>query len=72
MSSVELDEWEKFDEHVTHFKKNGSKICAPYQQSNWEKPWWNILGLDIWMLGPSKEIADAEIRELHDASLVFL
>ena len=70
-NSVEYDEWKLFNDLVSYFRNKGTKIYSPYRQDSFSKCWWNVLGLDIWMIGPNKSIATSDTRELHDASLVF-
>lgn len=70
-NSVELDEWNSFNQYVTYFKNKGTKVYTPYRQSCFDKPWWAVSGLKVWMIGPDKSIATSDTRELHDASLVF-
>ncbi len=70
-NSVEYDEWNSFNNLVTYFKNKGTKVYTPYRQDSFDKPWWNVLGLKVWMIGPNKSIATSNTRELHDASLVF-
>jgi beta-lactamase superfamily II metal-dependent hydrolase len=69
--SVQYEEWNKYLELESYFEKKGTKIYKPYRQENLDKPWWTPNGLSIWIIGPSKEIADKDTRELHDASLVL-
>lgn len=71
-NSVEYDEWRKFQNLASHFEKKGSKVYKPYRQDSFEKPWWTVSGLQIWMLGPNEKIASSATRELHDACLVFM
>jgi beta-lactamase superfamily II metal-dependent hydrolase len=70
-TSVTLDEWNEFNDHVDYFKNKGTKTYKPYRQESWDKAWWEIAGLKFWMLGPKKSTATSETRELHDACLVF-
>lgn len=70
-SSVTIEEWNEFEDHVEFFKSKGTKVYAPYKQSSWEKPYWTIDGLKFWMLGPKESTATSENRCLHNACLVF-
>jgi len=70
-NSVEYDEWQKFKTLASHFENNGSKKYQPYRQNDFKQPWWETSGLQIWIIGPEKSIANEDTRELHDASLVF-
>lgn len=69
-SSVTLDEWNDFADHRDYFKKQGTKLHAPYKQSSFDKPWWSTNGVKFWVLGPKKGTATSATRELHDACLV--
>lgn len=71
-NSVEYDEWVSFNNLKDKIEKKGAKIYTPYRQDKFDNPWWSIDDLKIYMLGPEKNIAKEEKRELHDASLVFL
>ena len=70
-NSVTLEEWNEFNGHKDYFKSKGTKLHAPYKQSNFNKAWWEVSGLKFWVLGPKKSIATSTTRELHDACLVF-
>lgn len=70
-NSVEYDEWQEFSDYKNFFVSKGTKTYSPYRQDKFDKPWWNPSGLRVWMLGPEKNIASSETREIHDASLVF-
>lgn len=70
-NSVQYEEWTTFNNLVSYFEKRGTKVYKPYRQDSFDKPYWKVLGLDIWMIGPCKSIASEDTRELHDASLVF-
>lgn len=70
-TSVEYDEWFEFSSYKTYFRNKGTKLYEPYRQVDFSKPWWNIGGVQFWVLGPCPKIAKKETRELHDASLVF-
>jgi len=69
-NSVKLEEWNSFNDLVKYFEDNGTKVYKPYRQDDFKKPWWTRDGLKIWIIGPNKEIATSDTRELHDASLV--
>jgi beta-lactamase superfamily II metal-dependent hydrolase len=68
---VELDEWNEFLDHVAFFRSRGTKVFTPFRQSDFSKPWWTVAGVDFWILGPKKETANSETREIHDACLVM-
>lgn len=70
-NSVDKDEWTDFNNYAAYFVNNGTEVYKPYRQEDFSKPWWNIDGLRIWMIGPEKNIASSDTREIHDASLVF-
>lgn len=70
-TSVEYDEWVEFQGYKTYFEKQGAKCCTPYRQDSFKQPWWTVLGIKVWMLGPSRSIATSPEREIHDASLVM-
>ncbi len=70
-SSVEYDEWTKFNKLRDHFESNGTGLRTPYRQTQFENPWWSIDGIKFWILGPAPHIAKSDTRELHDASLVI-
>ena len=70
-SSVEYEEWDEFNSYVDYFKNKGTKLYIPYQQDNFDKPWWSPSGIDFWILGPADHIANNDSRELHDACLVI-
>lgn len=70
-NSVPLDEWNDFKSHLDYFRTNGTAIYSPYRQDDVSKPYWSICGLEFRIIGPYKEIADSETRELHDACLVI-
>lgn len=69
-ASVSVDEWNDFAEYRDYFKDEGTKVYAPYRQADFEEPWWDQGAVKFFMLGPTKEVAESDIRELHDASLV--
>ncbi|MHC4098414.1 MAG: ComEC/Rec2 family competence protein [Planctomycetota bacterium] len=69
--SVEYDEWFEFSSYKTYFRNKGTKLYEPYRQVDFSEPWWTISGLKFWLLGPPRNIATKETRELHDASLVI-
>tara|TARA_R110002095_G_scaffold215097_1_gene208494 strand:+ start:469 stop:1236 length:768 start_codon:yes stop_codon:yes gene_type:complete len=70
-SSVTIDEWNEFKSHKDYFEKKGTKLRAPYRQSNWNKPWWNTNGVKFEIIGPAKGVATSDTRELHDGCLVI-
>jgi len=69
--SVSLEEWNDFSELLDFFKGQGTKVYKPFRQESFDKEWWSFAGLKFWMLAPDKDIAKAQDRVLHDASLVF-
>ena len=71
-ASVDYDEWSEFQSLKDYFARQGTKTYTPYRQDSWEKPFWQTNGLTFWIIGPNKEIARRETRELHDACLVVL
>ncbi len=70
-NSVEYQEWQDFLKYAEYYMQAGAKIYTPYRQDDFSNPWWKVDGLQIWMIGPEKNIATSDTRELHDASLVF-
>lgn len=70
-NSVQYDEWQEFNKYADHFANNKTKVYKPYRQDELKTPWWEPSGLKIWMIGPERNIASSDTRELHDASLVF-
>lgn len=70
-NSVDYQEWQDFQKYAECYRQAGTKIYKPYRQDNFSNPWWMVDGLQIWMIGPEKDIATSDTRELHDASLVF-
>lgn len=70
-TSVGLEEWEEFNRLKDHFEGNGAKIYQPYRQKDFKEPWWETDGLKFWIIGPHSSTADADTREIHDASLVI-
>jgi len=69
--SIELDEWNEFNDHRDYFERKGTKLYKPYRQDNFKNPWWTNGGIQAWVLGPASIIATDEARELHDACLVL-
>lgn len=70
-SSVDLDEWKEFADHRDYFKRQGTKLHAPFKQTSFDEPWWGTNGVKFWVLGPKKATATSPTRELHDACLVI-
>lgn len=68
--SVDYEEWQAFAKYKDHFANKGTKLYAPYRQTQFENPWWKIDGLKFFILGPVSHIAKSEKRELHDACLI--
>ena len=69
--SVTNEEWDEFNEYRDYFKRKGTKLYAPYRQSNFDKPYWETDGVSFYIIGPAKDIAVVAMRELHDACLVI-
>ncbi len=69
-NSIDIEEWNEFNSHKDYFAKRGTKLYSPYQQSNWNEPWWATNGARFWIIGPHSNVANSATRELHDASLV--
>lgn len=69
-SSVEYQEWQDFNYFRDYFENKGAKLYTPYRQASFEKPWWEIDGIQFFILGPASHIAKPDTRELHDACLV--
>lgn len=69
-NSVKYEEWQDFISYRDYFNKNGAKLYAPYRQDNFDKPWWEVDGIQFWILGPAPHIAMSGTREMHDASLI--
>jgi competence protein ComEC len=69
--SVTLDEWNDFNDLKDKFHGQGTKIYAPYRQNSWDKPYWTTNGAKFWIVGPDKDTAGSDTRELHDACLVI-
>jgi beta-lactamase superfamily II metal-dependent hydrolase len=69
-ASVTKEEWDEFASHRDFFKGQGTDLFAPHQQESWAKPYWDTDGVQFWLLGPNKAIAQSDTRELHDACLV--
>jgi beta-lactamase superfamily II metal-dependent hydrolase len=68
---VTIEEWQEFASHRDYFASQGTALRAPYRQESFDQPYCNIDGLKFWMLGPQRDLACSETRELHDACLVF-
>ena len=69
-SSVTAEEWREFNSHRDYFAGRGTSLHAPYRQDSFNKPFWDTNGAQFWVLGPSRDIATSDTRELHDACLV--
>jgi len=70
-TSVDYEEWNEFLSLKDYFARQGTKTYTPYRQESWDKPFWQTNGLSFWIVGPNKEIANRDTRELHDACLVI-
>lgn len=70
-NSVTIDEWNEFNSLKDYFSRQGTKLHAPYRQSNFNKPWWDTNGVKFWIIGPISNVNHCHTRELHDASLVI-
>ncbi len=69
--SVTLDEWNEFNTLKGYFEKKGTKLYAPYRQSDFKEPWWSPNGVKFEIIGPHSSIADSDTRKIHDASLII-
>ena len=69
--SVTIDEWNEFNSYLRYFKRKGSKLYAPYRQSNFSRSWLSTNGVSFKIIGPAESIATSDTRELHDACLVI-
>lgn len=69
-SSVELEEWNEFEDLRKHFEDKGTGMRTPFRQPEWNAPWWGADEAQFWVLGPFRAIATSETRELHDGCLV--
>jgi glyoxylase-like metal-dependent hydrolase (beta-lactamase superfamily II) len=38
--SVEIDEWNEFNEHRDYFQGEGTELYTPYRQAEWTQPYW--------------------------------
>lgn len=70
-NSVTIEEWNEFNSLRDHFVSKGTELRDPYRQDSWDKAWWNMTEVKFWIIGPSRSVADADTREIHDASLVI-
>jgi len=70
-NSVTLEEWKEFNDLRDYYAKQGTKIYKPYRQDAFDKPWWDTDGVKFEIIGPHVTVADADTREIHDASLVI-
>ena len=70
-ASVTVEEWNEFAAYRDHFAQRGTKLITPYRQTDWNKPWADVDGIQFWMIGPEPNIAKSETRQLHDACLVI-
>jgi len=69
--SVTLDEWNEFNALRDYFKEKGTKLYAPYRQSDFKEPFWSPNGVKFEIIGPHSGVAESDTREIHDASLVI-
>jgi beta-lactamase superfamily II metal-dependent hydrolase len=70
-SSVELDEWNDFLNLKSRLEKKGTQCGSLYRQSDFSNPLCSYDDVKCFIIGPHKNIADSDTRELHDASLVI-
>ncbi len=70
-SSVTLEEWKEFAGHRDYFESKGTKLYKPFKQNSFDEAYWKPNGFKFWMLGPLHSTATSDMRELHDACLVF-
>lgn len=70
-NSLSIEEWDEFNSLRDHFIAKGTKTYTPYKQDDFSKPYWSPGDIKVWMLGPSKSLATADTREVHDGCLVF-
>lgn len=71
-ASVAVDEWNEFKKLRDSFERRGTKTIAPYRQAKFDEPFWRTDGVEFWIIGPHKNVATSDTRELHDACLVIL
>ena len=69
--SVTIDEWNEFNGYCAYFEPKGTKLYKPYRHLSSDKPWWKINDVNFEIIGPDKNIATNDTRELHDACLVI-
>ena len=71
-NSVSIEEWNEFNELKDYFVNQGTGIRTPYRQETFGgNAWWTTNGISFEIIGPHSSTADAETREIHDASLVI-
>jgi len=70
-NSVTIEEWNEFNNLKDYFNSQGTKLCSPFRQDSFEKPYWETNGVKFEILGPHKSIATSSTREIHDSSLVI-
>jgi beta-lactamase superfamily II metal-dependent hydrolase len=70
-SSVTWDEWKEFEAYKDYFVGQGTKPYAPFRQTDWSKAWWDIDGIQYWIIGPHESVAKSDTRKLHDGCLVI-
>lgn len=71
-NSVTVEEWNEFNSLKDFFVAKGSETRTPYRQdNNFKKPWWDCGDVKFEIIGPHKDIATSDTREMHDASLVI-
>jgi beta-lactamase superfamily II metal-dependent hydrolase len=70
-TSVTLEEWNEFNSLKDYFQGEGTKLYTPYRQNDFKEPWWQTNGAKFEIIAPSSSIANADEREIHDASLVI-
>jgi len=70
-NSVLVEDWNKFNSYCTYFKNRGTKLFSPYRQTSFAAAYWKTNGIAFWMLGPHRDVATSDTRQLHDACLVI-
>lgn len=70
--SVLAEDWKVFNDLKAKFETRGTEFRTPFRQDSWDEPWWSTgNGVQFWVIGPDKQIATDDKRELHDACLVI-
>ena len=69
--SVTIKEWNEFNGYRSYFAKKGTKLHKLYRQHSFGNPWWKTNDMSFEIIGPDRNIATSDTRELHDACLVI-